>query len=89
MTAISPIALALVKRGIVEKLASNPQSAPALQADGVDAAIDPADLVRDDAERPVGQQSTNYGLGRKGSSSAHPLVFREPNGWLGRFPKFF
>ncbi|MGV0408168.1 CAF17-like 4Fe-4S cluster assembly/insertion protein YgfZ [Corynebacterium resistens] len=49
---LGPIALALVKRGIVEKLASNPQSAPALQADGVDAAIDPADLVRDDAERP-------------------------------------
>ncbi|WP_295645017.1 folate-binding protein YgfZ [uncultured Corynebacterium sp.] len=49
---LGPIALALVKRGIVEKLASDPKNAPALQADGVDATIDPADLVRDDAERP-------------------------------------
>lgn len=49
---LGPIALALVKRSIVEKLASKPKNAPVLQADGVDAAIDPADLVRDDAERP-------------------------------------
>ncbi|WP_246815918.1 folate-binding protein YgfZ [Corynebacterium sp. HMSC28B08] len=49
---LGPIALALVKRGVVEKLASTPEKVPALQADGVDAAIDPADLVRDDTVRP-------------------------------------
>ncbi|WP_185769426.1 CAF17-like 4Fe-4S cluster assembly/insertion protein YgfZ [Corynebacterium anserum] len=47
-----PIALALVKRGVVEKMAKNPAAVPNLMCDGVDAAIDPDDIRADDAARP-------------------------------------
>lgn len=47
-----PIALALVKRTVVEKLASNPAAVPGLICDGVDAAIDPDDVRADNATRP-------------------------------------
>lgn len=47
-----PIALGLVKRGVVEKMAKNPAAVPALVCDGVDAAIDPDDVRSDDAARP-------------------------------------
>ena len=47
-----PIALALVKRNLVEKIARAGSGAPSLTADGVDAAIDPDDLKVDDTARP-------------------------------------
>lgn len=47
-----PIALALVKRAVVEKLAKDATAVPGLICDGVDAAIDPDDAVSDDAARP-------------------------------------
>lgn len=47
-----PIALALVKRNVVEKLATAPATVPPLQADGVDVAIDPADITVDTREAP-------------------------------------
>ncbi|SCX04287.1 CAF17-like 4Fe-4S cluster assembly/insertion protein YgfZ [Corynebacterium jeikeium] len=50
-----PIALALVKRNVVEKLASKNSDVPPLLADGIDASIDPSDLAnadQDDAIRP-------------------------------------
>ena len=49
---LGPIALALVRRNVVEKLATDPATVPALQAGEVDAAIDPADVKVDDAEKP-------------------------------------
>lgn len=47
-----PIALGLIKRSVVDKLAANPDSVPALTVDGVDARIDPDDITADDAPRP-------------------------------------
>ncbi|WP_225723527.1 MULTISPECIES: folate-binding protein YgfZ [Corynebacterium] len=47
-----PIALALIKRAVVEKLATDPDQVPPLQADGIDVAIDPADVVKDEREAP-------------------------------------
>lgn len=47
-----PIALALVKRNVVDKLATDPQAVPPLQADGIDVAIDPADITQDNREAP-------------------------------------
>lgn len=53
-----PIALALVKRAVVDKLAKDPTAVPALLTDGVDASIDPDDVVSDDAARP-GREAIN------------------------------
>ncbi|WP_293819335.1 folate-binding protein [uncultured Corynebacterium sp.] len=50
-----PIALALVKRNVVEKVASKNSDVPPLLADGIDASIDPSDLAlagHDDVIRP-------------------------------------
>ncbi|HIW95093.1 MAG TPA: folate-binding protein [Candidatus Corynebacterium gallistercoris] len=47
-----PVALALVKRSVVEKLATDPAAVPALSANGVDLAIDPSDVRADSAVRP-------------------------------------
>lgn len=41
-----PIALALLKRNVVEKLASNPSEVPPLIAGGVDVAVDALDIAR-------------------------------------------
>ena len=49
---LGPVALALVRRNVVEKLATDPAAVPALQAGEVDAAIDPADVKVDNAEKP-------------------------------------
>lgn len=56
-----PIALALVKRAVVEAVVAG--TAPPLQADGVDAAIDRDDLRIDTAERP-GRAAVNRLKGR-------------------------
>ncbi len=45
-----PVVLALVKRAVVEAAAAG--TAPPLQADGVDAAIDPDDLQFRRSEKP-------------------------------------
>ena len=50
-----PIALALVKRNVVEKVASTNSDVPPLLVDEVDASIDPSDLAQataTDAIRP-------------------------------------
>ncbi|WP_083293844.1 folate-binding protein YgfZ [Corynebacterium sp. HMSC08A12] len=50
-----PIALALVKRNVVEKVASKNSDVPPLLADGIDASIDPSDLANaagDNSIRP-------------------------------------
>lgn len=47
-----PVALGLVKRQVIEKLAADPSTTPALTADGVDVAVDPDDIVVDDSVRP-------------------------------------
>ncbi|WP_291477605.1 folate-binding protein [Corynebacterium sp.] len=51
-----PVALALVKRQVIEKLASDRETGgnatPPLTVDGVDAAVDPDDIVVDTAVRP-------------------------------------
>lgn len=47
-----PVALALVRRNVVEKLATDPSAVPALKAGEVDAAIDPADVTVDRTEKP-------------------------------------
>lgn len=51
-----PVALALVKRQVIEKLAADRESGenktPALSVDGVDAAVDPDDIVVDNTVRP-------------------------------------
>lgn len=53
-----PIALGLMKRAVVEKLAKDPSAVPPLTAEGVDAAVDPADIRIDDAVRP-GREAIN------------------------------
>ena len=50
-----PIALALVKRNVVEKVASENGDVPPLLADGIDVSIDPSDLANaagDNSIRP-------------------------------------
>lgn len=50
-----PIALALMKRNVVEKVASKNSDVPPLLADGIDASIDPSDLANatgDNSIRP-------------------------------------
>jgi len=47
-----PIALALVRRNVVEKLAKDASAVPALKAGEVDASIDSADVKIDNSERP-------------------------------------
>lgn len=51
-----PVALALVKRQVIEKLAADRESGghetPPLTVDGVDAAVDPDDIVVDNTVRP-------------------------------------
>ncbi|MEJ6550798.1 folate-binding protein [Corynebacterium sp. USCH3] len=51
-----PVALALVKRQVIEKLAADRETGgnetPALTVDGVDAAVDPDDIVVDTTVRP-------------------------------------
>lgn len=50
-----PVALALVKRNVVEKVASKNSDVPPLLADGIDASIDPSDLANaagDNSIRP-------------------------------------
>lgn len=53
-----PIALGLIKRAVVDKLAKDTSAVPPLTADGVDVAIDPADIRADDAARP-GREAIN------------------------------
>ena len=53
-----PIALGLMKRAVVEKLAKDPSAVPPLTAEGVDVAVDPADIRIDDAVRP-GREAIN------------------------------
>lgn len=60
---LGPVALALVKRAVVEKLATDPAAVPPLLAGEVDAAIDPADVVADTGERP-GRAAINKLRGR-------------------------
>lgn len=49
---LGPIALGLVKRNVVDKLAKDPQAVPPLLADDIDVAIDPDDVKTDDREAP-------------------------------------
>lgn len=62
-----PVALALVKRQVIEKLAadrdSGGSSTPALTVDGVDAAVDPDDVVVDNSVRP-GRAAVNKLTGK-------------------------
>lgn len=61
-----PVALALVKRNVVEKVASKNSKVPPLLADGIDASIDPSDLAAaagDDSIRP-GRAAINRLRGR-------------------------
>ncbi|RAV32786.1 CAF17-like 4Fe-4S cluster assembly/insertion protein YgfZ [Corynebacterium heidelbergense] len=47
-----PIALALVKRAVIDRLATDPGAVPPLVADGIDVAVDSADIHRDTAAQP-------------------------------------
>lgn len=53
-----PIALGLIKRSVLDKLAKDPSSVPHLTVDGVDTAVDPEDIRIDDSARPGRQAIT-------------------------------